>query len=83
MNYPELPARYADQVENDAELRFLYCSLEGRGKPIQIFREAREMLRRGFNVDLNLDQEEIKYAHYRFRDGERSKKPVYFVNPNK
>jgi len=78
MNYPELPLRYAQKVEADPSLAILYSTLEGRVRPIQLYRDCVEMIRRGLVIDLNTGIEEMKYAHYRYRDGQHNKMPIYF-----
>jgi len=67
MNYPELPRKYAEDVENNMEVRLLYVMLEGRGKPIDMYRHAKGMLRAGYKVDLNNKVEDVFFAHYCYK----------------
>jgi len=76
LNYPELPRRYAEQVEHRQDLRILYCMLEGRRKPIDLYRDCDQMIKNGYSVDFNTKFDEVKYAHYKFVDAKRYGKPL-------
>jgi len=41
--------------------------LEGRGKPVDMYRHAKGMLRAGYKVDLNNKVEDVFFAHYCYK----------------
>jgi len=79
LNYPELPRRFAEQVDRHTELRIMYAMLEGRRKPIDLYKDCVSMIKNGYVVDFNTDINDLKYAHYKFVDAKRSGKRCTFT----
>lgn len=78
LTYPELPRVYAEQVEFHTDLRIMYAMLEGRRKPIDLYKDCVQMIKNGYVVDFNTNIDDLKYHHYRFVDAKRSGKKCSF-----
>lgn len=80
-NYPELPRNYAEKVDRIPELRILYTMLEGREKPVDLYRSVCGMLQNGYVVDFNTSVENLNYCHYKWLMAKRDGKVYTFPKP--